>query len=230
MGWKVSMIIIENGAVPVSDETILSAIGMGHLKPLEDCTFEEAMYNRDAGIALGQVNNNTVICDKYLMTAESLERIQDLSLTAAESSLSSLFPDTEILSVACHSTVNYHGYSLIKNGEKQRLKYITADEPRRAMGKDLEEEAAIYARSHRVGEQYFWTIDGDEYQEDQLMEEFTFELAKRRLGFRLDMSNDIFFEERSFRKYGSAKGEERKASISQEPKESKGFFRRLFGI
>jgi hypothetical protein len=57
------------------------------------------------------------------------------------------------------------------------------------LGEQFEEEQKIYDRSKLVNGQHIWEFDslpGDEFKEDQMMEEFTFEVAKRLLGVRID--------------------------------------------
>jgi len=100
-----------------------------------------------------------------------------------------LFPHSEILLVACHSVVNYHEYALFKNGRKVRLKTISSNDPLVEAVERLPEENDIYATaSQRESRNYWFNPDEPdaEFTEDQLMNEFTFDFAKRRLGVRLD--------------------------------------------
>lgn len=129
MGWKASLIIIENPDNFRDEHAILDAIGKGNYTAKDKTTLEECIYPNDKSINIGFYNGNIVIGDDYQMTTNSLERAQDLSLTLEEKRLVELFPKSEIIIIACHSVVNYHGYSLIQNGQKIRLKTISAEEP-----------------------------------------------------------------------------------------------------
>src|SRR6185503_13046802 len=56
-------------------------------------------------------------------------------------------------------------------------------------GARTSEEENIYKDSHKKDGQNYWKDEHDpeyEYTEDQLMEKFTFEFAKRRLGVLID--------------------------------------------
>lgn len=210
MGWKASMIIIENPDNFQDEGEILSALGKADFQFKQKTTLEECIYPGDDSINLGYYRGNLIICDDYQITNSSLENTADLRLSPEELSLCKLFPKSEIVTVACHSALNYHGYSLIKNGKKKRIKTISADDPLFEMGGRIEEEALIYSKSHQKDGQNYWKYDTDpaeEYVEDQLMEEFTFGVASRRLNIYLDQEDgDELMEEVPFNKYRQGKG------------------------
>jgi hypothetical protein len=203
MGWKASMIIIENQDQTEHDQAILEAIGKGSYVYDKDWSLEECIRPRDKSISIGYYKDNIIICDDYQITAVSLEAATNLELTEAEKRLCSLFPDSEIITAACHSVVNYHGYSLIEKGVKKRLKVISSETPRVEFGPRIPEEEKLYESSYQVGEDFFWKDDEDpeeDYSEDQLMEDFTFGIAKKRLGVTIDNDDELFWEVK-FRKY-----------------------------
>jgi hypothetical protein len=203
MGWKVSMIIIENQDQIKHDQTILEAIGKGAYVYDKDWSLEECIRPGDKSISIGYYKDNIIICDDYQITSVSLETATNLDLTAAELRICTLFPDSEIITAACHSVVNYHGYSLIEKGVKKRLKVISSETPKIEFGPRMPEEEKLYESSYQVGEEYFWKDEGDpkdDYTEDQLMEDFTFGIAKRRLGVIIDNDDHLFWEVK-FRKY-----------------------------
>jgi hypothetical protein len=188
MGWKASMIIIENKNNFSDEEAILKALGKDDFVFSKETTLEECIHPGDNSINIGYYNGNIIICDDYQIT-ESLEKAKNLDLTKEEKELVKLFPNSEIIMAACHSTVNYHGYSLIQNGKKTRLKTISSDEPVKEFGQRTPEEENIYKNSITKEGQHSWEDEHDpdyEYTEDQLMEKFTFGFAKRRLGVLID--------------------------------------------
>lgn len=183
------MIIIENPQNLSDERAILRALGKEEFDPAEEVTLDDALHPNDKSICIGFHQGNILITDDYQITTTSLERNKSLELTSEERGLVDLFPHSEILLVACHSVVSYHGYALIKNGRKVRLKTISADDPLIEAGERLPEEKDIYATaSQREGRNYWKNPEepGAEFTEDQLMEEFTFGIVKRRLGVRLD--------------------------------------------
>lgn len=201
------MIIINKPSVQVSEEELLARVGFKGFEFSNDTTFEEAMYPGDESISVGYYNNNIIINDDYKLTTEQERGDFPESLAAYEQTLTALFPDSEILSVACHSAVNYHLYSLVKNGQKLRFKTLTADTPLMESGERLPEEEAVYALSQEVdGQRLFRSPYSDEpvydNTEDQMMEDFTFGVAKRHLGVMISSSEDeeLMFHT-SFRRY-----------------------------
>ncbi|WP_040280952.1 hypothetical protein [Psychroserpens damuponensis] len=216
MGWKCSLIIIENKDHFNDDIAILNTIGKGDYTYSSSCTLDECIYPRDESINIGYFNGNIIICDDYQLTTTSLERARNLELTPTEKGLISLFPASEIITVACHSAINYHGYSLIEHGIKTRLKSMSSNEDKLEFGPRLVEENKLYKSSKLKDGVHFWTYDNDPevYAEDQLMEEFTFKIAARRLGVALNYADgEALMEQVIFKKYRKIKPE-----VSQEEK------------
>ena len=94
------------------------------------------------------------------------------------------------------SSVNFHGYSLIQDGEKIRIKFIDS-EMKQEYGNRFEEENEIYDTAYAKDGELFWIDENNEdetYTEDQLLEDFTFKIAKRRLKVQIDTveSDDLF--------------------------------------
>ena len=205
MGWKSSLIIIENKENFTDESEILKAIGKSDYEFDRELTLDECIYPNDKSINIGYYNGNIIISDDYQLTTNSLETANELNLSKEEKKLVELFPTSEIVTIACHSAVNYHGYSLIENGIKKRLKIISSDEPKMEFGERIEEENKIYEKSYSKDNQNFWKDDADpeeNFTEDQLMEDFTFGIAKRRLGVLLDHSEgDELMEQVTFKKF-----------------------------
>jgi hypothetical protein len=212
MGWKASLIIIENKEQISEDNQVLEAIGKLDCKFEGETTLDECIGSYDNSISLGRYNGNIIICDSYQLTTLSLEQANNLDLTKEEQEIVKLFPKSEIVSVACHSSMNFHGYSIIDSGTKKRLKTISADTPKVEFGEKIEEENGIYKKSHIKDNDLVWKEEGDdeEYTEDQLMEDFTFGVAKRRLGVLIDHSDgEELLEKVVFKRYVSSKKESR---------------------
>ena len=207
MGWKSSLIIIENKDNFTDESEILKALGKSEYEFDRELTLDECIYPNDKSINIGYYNGNIIISDDYQLTKSSLERADNLNLTKEEKKLVELFPTSEIVTVACHSAVNYHGYSLIENGTKKRLKIISSDEPKIEFGERIWEENEIYDNSYLKDDQNLWKDNDDpeeDFTEDQLMEDFTFGIAKRRLGVLLDHSDgDEIMEKIPFKKFKS---------------------------
>ena len=208
MGWKTSLIIIENPKNLRDDQAILKAIDSADFKFDRELTLDDCLYPKDGSISIGYYNGNIIISDDYQITNDSLDRAKTLELTKQEKGLTTLFPASGIVSVACHSVVNYHAYSLIEKGQKVRLKTISSDNPIKEFGQRTPEENAIYTSSFQKDGKTYWkdeTDPDDHYTEDQLMEQFTFEFAKRRLGVMIDHSEGDELREVTFKKYKKRK-------------------------
>lgn len=205
MGWKTSLIIIENPDGVKDEFKILEAIGKEKYRFEKKILFKDCLYPKDKSISIGYYNGNIIISDDYQITNQILENANGLYLTKEEKLLCGLFPRSEIVTIACHSVVNYHGYSLIQNSEKKRLKTISTDASLVEFGQRTTEETKVYDLSYQRDGKNFWTDKSDpniEYSEDQLMEDFVFGIAQRRLGVYIDQSEgDELRETVSFNKY-----------------------------
>lgn len=189
------MIIINKPSVQISEEDLLARIGFTGFEFTNDTTLEECMYAGDKSVSIGYYNDNIIINDDYQLTTELDIDSAPESLAAYEQTLTALYPGSEILTVACHSVVNFHLYSLVKNGQKLRFKTITADTPPVEYGNWLEEEKGVYDLSEIInGERLFRSPYSDDTvydnTEDQMMEEFTFGVAKRLLGVKISTAED----------------------------------------
>ena len=187
MGWNTSLIIIENNDNYSNENELLKSLGFNNFEQKENTTFDEILNPKDNQIGIGYYNGNLIICDGYLLTTKSLEESENLNLADYEKGLVKIFPKSEIVTVSCVSSVNFHGYSLIQSGEKKRLKYV-AEEMKQEFGSRFVEENEIYKNSYEEDGKLLWKDEDDFYTEDQLMEDFTFKVAKRRLGVQIDMA------------------------------------------
>ena len=199
MGWNTSLIIIENKENYSNENELLKSLGFNDFQQKENTTFDEILNLNENQIGIGYYNGNLIICDGYLLTNKSLEESENLNLAEYEKSLVKIFPKSEIVTVSCVSSVNFHGYSLIQNGEKKRLKFVDA-EIKQEFGNRFEEENEIYKNSYEENGKLLWKDENDFFTEDQLMEDFTFKIAKRRLGVQIDLEEgEDLFEKTEFK-------------------------------
>lgn len=197
------MILVKDPPGIVSADVLLESLGFKGYNLAGDITLEECIYPKDKSVSIGHYNGCLIICEDYVLTGE-METTGDArpdQLLKYEQVLTALFPGAEVLTIACHSGVNYHLYALAKDGRRVRYKSISSDTPLIEWGDRLEEEKMIYEDAMIVdGERRFQSSikkDGVyEYTEDQLMEDFAFGVAARHLGVRLDTedADELNFE------------------------------------
>ena len=123
-----------------------------------------------------------------------------------EEALAKLFPDSEILALSCLNLTNFHGYCLMKNGKRVRTKAISSDDGFYVnIGEPIEEEMELYSQSQLCQGKRFWAYDNMpnyEFTEDQMLEEFTFGVAKHLLGVYMNESeSEKLWSEIPFKKY-----------------------------
>ncbi len=120
--------------------------------------------------------------------------------TAIEQKLITQFPNSEICFLVLISTLNFWGYKIIDNGKVIRHRagdgqgngtYID-------FGAPLEEEKALLAQStvDAAGiRTYTFESDPDEiYTEEQVGEEFVFNICQKYLGAPLDQADEFLNE------------------------------------
>ena len=240
MGFKASMIIIKEPSNAISDRDLLSKLGFPDFSFSGDTTLEECMYPDDKSINTGHFNNCLIISDDYQLTTSLEQSNTPQSLSEYENVLTGLYPNSEILTVACHSAVNYHLYSLVKDGQKIRFKKVVHGEPLIEYGNRIDEEEKVYAYSKVIdGQRMFRSTykDDEVYDntEDQMMEDFTFGVAKRLLGVMISTEEDeeLMFEI-PFKKYAATKLTEKRMVVQPKPVEvasvqtKRSWFSRLF--
>jgi hypothetical protein len=200
MGFKASMIIIHRPTMLLPEEALLEYLNLNGLVFRETTTMDNCMQPGDKSINIGYYNDSIVICEDYMLTTFLETTNNPAALAGYEETLTTLFPGSEILTVACHSSVNYHLYSLARDGKRIRFKRIVATGPVLEHGDLLEEEAPIYASSRLIdGKRYFESplqSNTHAVTEDQLMEEFAFGVAKRHLGVKISSGEEtaLMFE------------------------------------
>lgn len=226
MGWKLSMISIKSPSVAkVDDLWLLEKLGYTNVKFMGETTLEEVINPGDKSVSIAEWDGNLIICEDHVLTELADMTQTPEKLLDYEAVLTAVFPGSEVLSVACHSVVNYHLYALALDGKRLRYKQISGDTPRKEFGERIVEEEDIYARSRVVEGELMFADEYDEeheddayeYTEDQLMEEFTFGVAERHLGFRIDEGEELF--EVKLRRYqGSVPKKQRMSPVTVNEK------------
>ncbi len=196
MGWKASMLIIQNTSGVKTAEEVIEKIEHDYYELAGETTLESCINPHDKSIYIGFYNDNIIVT---LDAEYVLMSIIDGG-GSIENRLHELCPDGEIMGTFCQSTTNMHGYFLNKDGDRVRHKMVSFEGPRFESGERFEEEIEIYknAKKDENGLEY-WPYGENEsgrYEENQLMENFTFGVAKRLLGVQLDHTEgeDLMFQ------------------------------------
>jgi hypothetical protein len=165
MGWKLSMIIIQDSQNFRDEKLLLEKLGFKEYEYQEYTTLEECMYPRDNSVNIGYYNGNIIICEDY----QVIDKFLTDKLVEIEKNIIDIFPKSEILAVSCMSVVNAHGYCLIKNGIKIRFKFISAVDDFKEYGELLEEEKEIYKKAIVKNGEKVWIfpdMPNEEFKED----------------------------------------------------------------
>ena len=190
MGWKLSSIII-NPATEVNAVDLLRRLGARELTKVEDEPFDSVMYPEKDTVYIGNYKGNFIICADLL----PLDFFNS-SLSNTEKLLIEYFPESEICAVSLQSTVNQFGFAVITNGRKIRVKASDAQtETSVDIGEPLEEEQQLLSMSEIDGSgQRVYHLDNNRnkpYLENQVGENFIFEIFKRYTGKLLDEDDDL---------------------------------------
>ena len=193
MGWKASIIIIHK-PLQVDNEQLLKELGFDRLTKVKDELFEVVINPDNNRVYIGNYKNNLLICAPDIPM-----HIIENNGVEAEKILTKLFPDSEICSIVLHSTVNLWGYSIIKRGERIRVRAGSAEDGTFIdLGEPLEEEENILNKSviDEVGQRTyaFEEIDNEVMTEDQVGENFVFAICSRYFGEELDYADALLFE------------------------------------
>lgn len=205
MGWKASMLIAQNTSGIKTAEEIVQKLDGNYYELAGETALDACINPRDESIYIGLYKDNLIVT----LDAEYILMSIIDGGGGIENTLHELCPGGEVMGVFCQSTTNMHGYFLNKDGDRVRHKIISFDGPRMESGERFEEELEIYkdVKKDENGVDY-WQF-GDEnssrFEENQLMENFTFGVAKRLLGVKLDTSegDDLMFQVK-FKKFVKA--------------------------
>lgn len=192
MGWKASIIVIDNKN-EFNHLELLKDLGFKNVSESEDLTLEETINPEDGKIYFGEYNNCLIICTSELPLTFLGEELSEV-----EKILFKYFPNSEICSLNLHSVVNLWGFSIAKNNKKLRVAAGSADSGTMIyFGEPVKEElellskAKIDAEGNRL---YYYEEDDEPYTEDCVGEDYVFEISSRYFGNRLDYADELLFE------------------------------------
>ena len=205
MGWKASMLIVQNTSGIKTAEEIVQKIDDNYYELAGETTLGSCINPHDESIYIGLYKDNIILT---LDAQYILMSIIDGG-GGIENRLNELCPEGEVMGVFCQSTTNMHGYFLNKDGDRVRHKIVSFDGPRMESGDRFEEELEIYKDAKKdendVDYWQFGDEESDRFEENQLMENFTFGVAKRLLGVKLDHSEgDDLMIQVKFKKFVKA--------------------------
>ncbi|MCR9252582.1 MAG: hypothetical protein NXI20_19335 [bacterium] len=218
MGWKCSVLIISNVTEYVESD-VLKALGFSNYEPIGDSYLESAIYPRDNSLFIGAHKNNLLICSD-MIAVECLEP----EIGPIESNLARVFPESEICALSLQSVVNHWGYSISKNNIKIRARAGDSESGTVFdFGDPLPEEKDLLDKSKLNDEGVriytFEDYPDEPMTEDQVGEEFVFELYNRYFGERLDMTEDLF--EVKLQKYGQLEPQHSPENQTSQAKSNK---------
>ncbi|MEM7374317.1 MAG: hypothetical protein AAF587_37330 [Bacteroidota bacterium] len=201
MGWKVSMIIAELKGRSINEKQILKVLGWTSVRQMEERSLAQCLLPADQTVSIGYYRDCAIICDDFQFAPFHFSYY----ISPNEKKLQHLFMDAEVLTIACHSSINFHGYALAAEGRRQRYKQVSHEIEREDFGDWMEEEREIYDRATFIEGVKYWKMDHDPkelYEESQLMEEFTFRIGKRLLGVNLiEEEGEYLLEQIPFHPY-----------------------------
>jgi hypothetical protein len=114
MGWKIYLIAITNAAnVNVAD--VPHKLGLDNLRPAKEMSMHKAQYEN--GISIGK--HGDII---FIVSSELVFRFYDKAPSDFELKLCAEFPSSEIAVITVNQTSDLYGYSIIRNGKRQRVK------------------------------------------------------------------------------------------------------------
>ena len=103
------------------------------------------------------------------------------------------FPHAEIGVFVLQSTVNFWGYAVLADGQKIRVRAGSSDDGLIIeAGEPLAQEMKLLSVStiEADGRRTYGEYEDEPIEEDQMGEEFVFEMAARFFGERLDQADD----------------------------------------
>lgn len=101
------------------------------------------------------------------------------------------------MTFALHSVVNLWGYSIVNNERKLRVRAGSSEGGTMVeFGEIMEEERELFSKSkvNSSGERIFVFEDmpDDEFQDDEVGENFVFDISRKYLGENLDACDELF--------------------------------------
>ena len=184
MGWKIYLITITNAA-NVNTTDVPKKLGLDNLKPTKEISIHEAQY--EDGVSIGKYGDKI-----FIVSPELVFKFYDKTPSDFEKKLSAEFPNSEIVVITINQTSDLYGYSIIKNGSRQRTKSGADLELYVDYGDNLPEEIEI-SKEKLFGDDELREMKAD-YSKDELKKVIeqeisfrtTFRLTKRYFGKQFD--------------------------------------------
>lgn len=170
---------------------LLEKLGFSGVTAADPESFDRAIYLNDARLFVGHYKECTILSEPSLTEDFFVKENSWL-----EQKLIELLPVAEICIVSLHSGMNHWGYIVIKDGKRIRERLGDSDNGTTLdKGEPLEEEKELLAQSRleKKGQRmYYLKYDPSEpYTEDQIGEQFVFEMFRRYTGEALDHNDDL---------------------------------------
>ncbi|MGN6647113.1 MAG: hypothetical protein ACTHJT_11340 [Cytophaga sp.] len=191
MGWKTSLIIISRPP-QINDQELLKALDIKGASKQTDVSFEDTIGLYTNKVCIGNYNGYLIIYEWAIP-----ETVIQKNETAIEKKLIAQFPNSEICFLVLISTLNFWGYKIVDNGKviRHRAGDGQGNGTYTDFGDPLEEEKDLLAKStvDNAGVRtYRFDSDPDEiFTEDQVGEEFVFNICKKYLGAPLDQADEF---------------------------------------
>lgn len=176
------MVVINNISKEVDEIKLLNEIGFNVTKVNKNVNIEQAMALnlKSNSLFIAYFNNCLMIFDNLKIT-EYINPSKQFSYSEARLVVN--YPKSNILSLACSSTVNALIYSIISNKTKVRYNNISDMDDKTEFGEPTKVEQNIYNKAKLINNQYVWE---EGIKESEMYEEFAFELLNEWIGVRLD--------------------------------------------
>ena len=191
MGWKTSMILM-NSEEDFNLSELFGSMGYYQLEKVDEQYFESIMNPDDDKIYIGKFNGNTIICMQDL----PLESLGE-EMSRAEKVLSKACNNSDVVTFILHSVVNLWGYSVVKQGKKVRVRAGSSEGGIIVEhGEIIKEEEGLMSQSqvNENGDRVYVLDDmpDEEFTDDQVGENFVFDISVKYFGEAIDMSDDLF--------------------------------------
>lgn len=190
MEWQACGILINNPP-EISNEEIMTALGISFEKPESNPLIE--VINTENRICFGRYKRNIIIS----MPLKTISLVIDEG-EQRNTKLQSIFPTSEIFCFLLQSENDTYGYVVFRDKKLIRFKAgnniikVMADE-----GEPLEEELELLSKSElkEEGKRIFYFDDSPErtFTDEQISEQFIFNIFKRYTGERLDKDETLLF-------------------------------------
>ena len=175
-------------------EELIIEMGFEHFQYETTSSLDTVLRPDDERISLGYYRDCLFVCLPFELTDEFFHAEE----YPFEASIISLFPDAEIFVSSLESAINHWAYCFIEKGKKIRFRIGDSERDAIAFGEPLSEEKELLAQSsiNAEGKRIYRLDDfpDEDFFEDQVGENFVFQLFSRYIGEQLDAAEEDFFE------------------------------------